>query len=73
MTENTQTNTSGGTNIRNNNYSGKEEEPAVVGGTIAVAVEIMMEVVVEAEAEAEDTQMTLQRRAVTLEQFSRAP
>ena len=45
----------------------------MVGGTIGVAVEIMMEVVVEAEAEAEDTRMTLQRRAVTLEQSSRAP
>ena len=43
----------------------------MVGGTVAVAVEIMVEVGVKAEAE--DTRTTLQRRAVTLEQFSRAP
>ena len=43
----------------------------MAGGTIVVVVEIMIEVVVEAEAE--DTRTTLQRRAVTLEQCSRAP
>ena len=76
MTENTQTNTSGvptsaltTTPEEEQTTLEEEEEPAVVGGTVAVAVEIMVEV----EAKAEDTRMTLQRRAVTLEQFSRAP
>ena len=44
----------------------EEEEAAVVAGTATVAAEIMVE------AEAKETRTTLQRRAVTLEQFSRA-
>ena len=69
MTNNTPTTTGEGANTCNTQYSGRGAENSGRGGRV-IPVAVAAEAVVEAEAE--ETNLILQRKAVTVDKFNLA-